>query len=143
SSPTSDVPLSPRGQGDREIARSLRCGHRRRHRASRITTEPCARRCSVLTLPALIVHGGAGAVSEDERDQRQGAVERGLQAGWERIGDGALAAVAAAVGQLEDEPLLNAGIGACLNADGEVELDAGVMEGAELRAGAVAAVRDV
>ena len=96
-----------------------------------------------MTLPALIVHGGAGAVSEDERDQRQGAVERGLQAGWERIGDGALAAVAAAVGQLEDEPLLNAGIGACLNADGEVELDAGVMEGAELRAGAVAAVRDV
>ena len=49
----------------------------------------------------------------------------------------------AAVRLLEDEPLLNAGIGACLNLEGDVELDAGVMEGAELRAGGVGAVRDV
>lgn len=49
----------------------------------------------------------------------------------------------AAVLRLEDEPLLNAGIGACLNLEGDVELDAGVMEGAQLRAGGVAAVRDV
>jgi beta-aspartyl-peptidase (threonine type) len=44
---------------------------------------------------------------------------------------------------MEDEPLLNAGIGACLNADGEVELDAGVMAGAGLSAGGAACVRDV
>lgn len=92
---------------------------------------------------ALIVHGGAGPVPENERPLRQAAVERARDAGWSAIGGGALAAAVAAVRHLEDEPLLNAGIGACLNADGVVELDAGVMEGAELRAGGVAVVRDV
>ncbi len=70
-------------------------------------------------------------------------MERALDLGWARIGDGALAAAVAAVRHMEDEPLLNAGIGACLNADGEVELDAGVMEGAALRAGGVACLKDV
>src|SRR2546422_6427197 len=93
--------------------------------------------------PALIVHGGAGPVPESELADRQAAVERALEVGWERIGGGALEAAVAAVRHMEDEPLLNAGIGACLNADGEVELDAGVMEGAALRAGGVACVKDV
>lgn len=66
-----------------------------------------------------------------------------MELAWAEIGKGALAAAVAAVRHMEDEPLLNAGIGACLNADGEVELDAGVMEGASLRAGGVACVRDV
>ena len=70
-------------------------------------------------------------------------MERALEAGWAKLGGSALAAVVAAVRRLEDEPLLNAGVGACLNSEGQVELDAGVMEGSRLRAGAVAAVRDV
>lgn len=93
--------------------------------------------------PALIVHGGAGAVPGDELKLRQTAVERARDLGWARMPDGALAAAIAAVKHMEDEPLLNAGIGAALNAEGEVELDAGVMEGADLRAGGVACVRDV
>jgi len=93
--------------------------------------------------PALIVHGGAGTVPEDERAIRQEAVERGLEAGWKHIGESALAAVVAAVRHLEDEPTLNAGVGAVLNRDGVVELDAAVMEGSGLRTGAVGAVRDV
>lgn len=93
--------------------------------------------------PALIVHGGAGNPPNREHAQRQAAVERGLEAGWLQIGEGALAAVVAAVRQLEDEPFLNAGIGACLNSEGVIELDAGVMVGDGLRAGGVAAVRDV
>ncbi len=80
---------------------------------------------------------------EAERPPRQAAVERALERGWSTIADGALAAAAAAVRHMEDEPLLNAGIGACLNADGEVELDAGVMEGATLRAGGVACLHDI
>ena len=79
----------------------------------------------------------------DELAARQAAVERALEAGWAHISDGAMAAAVAAVRHLEDEPLLNAGIGACLNADGEVELDAGVMEGTTQRVGAVACLRDV
>lgn len=70
-------------------------------------------------------------------------MERALERGWSTIGVGALATVVAAVRHMEDEPLLNAGIGACLNADGEVELDAGVMEGLSLRAAGVACLRDI
>jgi beta-aspartyl-peptidase (threonine type) len=93
--------------------------------------------------PALIVHGGAGPVPAAERALRQAAVERARDAGWAAMGAGALAAAVAAVRHMEDEPLLNAGIGACLNSDGVVELDAGLMEGTTLRAAGVACLRDV
>ena len=96
-----------------------------------------------MATPALIAHGGAGPVPESERAERQAAVERAIEAGWKHIGAGALAAAVATVRHLEDEPLLNAGLGACTNSDGDVELDAGVMEGAQQRAGGVAGLRDV
>jgi L-asparaginase / beta-aspartyl-peptidase len=96
-----------------------------------------------LAQPALVVHGGAGPIPESERAHRQSAVDRALEIGWSHIGDGAMAAAVAAVRHMEDEPLLNAGMGACVNSEGDVELDAGVMEGADLRAGGAACVRDV
>ncbi|TMD92313.1 MAG: hypothetical protein E6I76_17330 [Chloroflexi bacterium] len=92
---------------------------------------------------ALIVHGGAGDRPVAERPPTQAAVEAALEAGWAVIAGGALAAAVAAVRLMEDAPLLNAGLGACLNADGVAELDAAVMLGDGLRAGAVGAVRDV
>lgn len=96
--------------------------------------------------PVLLVHGGAGAPPQAEYGVRNAAAERAADAGWAvlgRPGASALDAVVAAVRHLEDEPALNAGIGACLNSDGVVELDSAVMDGRDLRVGAVGAVRDV
>jgi L-asparaginase / beta-aspartyl-peptidase len=69
-------------------------------------------------------------------------LERALAAGHAALKDGgaALDAVCAAVVALEDDPLFNAGRGACYNTDEKHELDAAVMDGATRRAGAVAAV---
>ena len=72
------------------------------------------------------------------------ALERALDAGYEVLKLGsALDAVTAAVVVLEDDPFFNAGRGSSFNSDGEIEMDASIMDGAGLRAGAVAAVRRI
>ncbi|MBV9188977.1 MAG: isoaspartyl peptidase/L-asparaginase [Betaproteobacteria bacterium] len=69
------------------------------------------------------------------------ALMQALEAGYAKLKTGsAMDAVCAAVVELEDTPLFNAGHGACYNTDEKHELDASVMDGATLRAGAVAAV---
>jgi beta-aspartyl-peptidase (threonine type) len=99
---------------------------------------------------ALAIHGGAGALpqrslsAERERAFRDGLAQALLAAQSILEADGrALDAVEAAVAMLEDDPLFNAGRGAVLTIDGSVELDASIMDGEGLRAGAVAAVRHV
>jgi beta-aspartyl-peptidase (threonine type) len=94
------------------------------------------------------VHGGAGggpkggeAASAPHREALADAV--GAARDVLAAGGGALDAAVAAVVVLEDCPLFNAGRGAVPNEAGEFELDAAVMDGAERRAGAVAAVRGV
>jgi L-asparaginase / beta-aspartyl-peptidase len=90
----------------------------------------------------IAIHGGAGVMRRDKPGEQQRAVlERALEAAYEQTT--ALDAVTAAVVVLEDSPLFNAGRGSCFNADGEIEMDASVMEGDALRAGAVAAVRRI
>ncbi|MDJ1160237.1 isoaspartyl peptidase/L-asparaginase [Chelatococcus sp. SYSU_G07232] len=95
----------------------------------------------------LAVHGGAGTIErasltpEREADFRAG-LEAALAAGaavLDACGSG-LDAVEAAVRSLEDEPLFNAGRGAVFTAEGTIELDAAVMDGATLAAGAVIGV---
>jgi L-asparaginase / beta-aspartyl-peptidase len=96
--------------------------------------------------PVIAVHGGAGMRKPDRPDDRhRAALRRALEAGRDVLAGGgsSLDAVCAAVVVLEDSPLFNAGRGSCLNADGEIEMDASVMEGDERRAGAVAAVRHI
>jgi beta-aspartyl-peptidase (threonine type) len=99
---------------------------------------------------AIAVHGGAGDIPpaeltpERDREYRAG-LERALRAGEAILaaGGSSLDAVVAAVQALEDDPLFNAGRGSVLAANGECELDASLMEGRELRAGAVTGVRHV
>ena len=96
--------------------------------------------------PVIAIHGGAGVRRGDKPGEAQRAVlEQALEAGSEILkkkGSG-LDAVAAAVVVLEDSPLFNAGRGSCFNSQGEIEMDASIMEGAGLRAGAVAAVQRI
>jgi beta-aspartyl-peptidase (threonine type) len=98
-------------------------------------------------LPGVIaIHGGAGVLRRDRPGARHRAVlAQALDAGYERLqnGQSSLDAVSAAVVVLEDSPLFNAGRGASFNSDGEIEMDASIMDGAALRAGAVAAVRRI
>jgi len=94
---------------------------------------------------AIAVHGGAGVMGRLTRAQQSmhcRGLERALDAGYEILASGgkSLDAVSAAVVELEDDPLFNAGRGAVYTAAGTHELDASIMDGATLRAGAVAAV---
>ncbi len=94
---------------------------------------------------AIVVHGGAGAWSSADREAALTGVAAAARTGADvlRGGGSALDAAAAAVVALEDDPLFNAGTGSVLNLDGEVEMDACIMAGADLACGAVAAIRRV
>ena len=96
----------------------------------------------------LMIHGGSGAMrpevvsAEQEKLARTG-LNAALDAGGTLLASGASAldAVEAAARVLEENPMFNAGRGSVLTADGAVELDAAIMEGAGRRAGAVAGLR--
>ena len=110
----------------------------------RLTWQACSRRCVLVfgrMVPAIIVHGGAGAVDEPRRERCLAGCARAADAGWQVLANGgpALDAVQAAVMALEDDPEFNAGHGAVLNRDGDIEVDAALMDG-NLKAGAVGAV---
>src|SRR5437016_9659041 len=98
----------------------------------------------------LVVHGGAGTMErgkmtpERESEYRAG-IENALRAGWEILkhGGSSLDATEAAVRVLEDDPLFNAGKGSVFSAADTNEMDAAIMDGKTLKAGAVADVRHI
>jgi beta-aspartyl-peptidase (threonine type) len=94
---------------------------------------------------SIVVHGGAGTREAESEPARAAAVDAAAAAGWAVLAAGgpSVDAVVAAVAALEDDPLFNAGLGSVLTEDGAVEMDASIMDGADLRAGAVAVVRGV
>jgi beta-aspartyl-peptidase (threonine type) len=101
------------------------------------------------TTPVLLIHGGAGVIGRNVSPGKQQAIRASLHEALRRghaclrAADSALDAVCAAVTALEDAPQFNAGRGAVFTHEGRNELDAAVMDGATLRAGAVAGVRSI
>ncbi len=98
-----------------------------------------------MLIPSLIVHGGAGDMPIAEHADYLAGCRVAFEAGWRLLerGESALNAVEAAVRSMEDNPIFDAGVGSVLNSEGEIELDAMIMDGAQLDLGAVAAVRGI
>lgn len=101
-------------------------------------------------VPVIAIHGGAGTLSRASINAEQerayhAALQGVLRAGQAVLAEGgsAMDAVSVAVTELENCPLFNAGHGAVFTADGSHELDAAVMDGSTLAAGAVACVAHV
>jgi beta-aspartyl-peptidase (threonine type) len=95
--------------------------------------------------PSLIVHGGAWDIPDESVDQCREGCRHALDAGWKILAEGgaAIDAIEAAIILLENNPMFDAGTGSHLNREGQVELDAMVMDAQTLRAGAVAAVQRI
>src|SRR6266581_3113325 len=106
--------------------------------------EPTPARCQRPEF-MLVVHGGAGTIRRADMTPAEDSAYRAtltqaIRAGYDvlRRGGSSLDAVIAVITVLEDSPLFNAGKGAVLTNAGTVELDAAIMDGSALRAGAVA-----
>lgn len=98
----------------------------------------------------LVIHGGAGvmqksAMSDQRQAEYKAKLEEALQVGENLLKNGATStdAVVEVIKILENSPLFNAGKGAVFTSSGENELDASIMEGKNLNAGAIAGVKDI
>jgi len=98
----------------------------------------------------LVIHGGAGTIRPEQlspaiRDSLQAALTQALRAGYAQLQahHTAIDAVQAAIHVMENSPLFNAGKGAVYTSAGTHEMDAAIMDGATLKAGAVAAVSHI
>src|SRR6202012_4714247 len=98
----------------------------------------------------LVIHGGAGNITpaimnKEQEEQYTAGLKEALDKGYEILkgGGASLDAVVAAIGTLEDNPIFNAGRGAVFTKKGLNEMDACLMEGNKLMAGAIAGVRNI
>ncbi len=100
--------------------------------------------------PILVIHGGAGYMkkenfTEEKETLYRANLERVLEFGYDLLEKGypAIEVVSKTIQLLENDSLFNAGKGSVLNAIGKVENDASIMDGSNLKAGAVASVSNV
>ncbi|XP_015218727.1 isoaspartyl peptidase/L-asparaginase [Lepisosteus oculatus] len=96
-------------------------------------------------IPVIVVHGGAGHISEERVELSRQGVREAVLHGYRILqrGGTALDAVEEAVVQMENNPVFNAGRGSVLNELGDIEMDAIIMDGKTLNSGAVSAVRRI
>jgi beta-aspartyl-peptidase (threonine type) len=94
--------------------------------------------------PAIIVHGGAWSIPDSLKEEHLRGVRKAVKIGYQILSQKgrALEAVENAVAYMEDDSVFDAGLGSFLNEEGVVELDALIMDGATLKAGAIGAVRN-
>ena len=99
---------------------------------------------------AIVIHGGAGTIkkeyiSSEKEKEITNKLQEALDAGYAVLNKGgaSLDAVQAAINIMENSPLFNAGKGAVFNSNGKNEMDASIMDGKTLNAGAVAGVQNI
>ena len=99
---------------------------------------------------ALVVHGGAGYIyegryTEEEEKHYLNKLEEAINLGYDILNNNgsSVDAVETVIRVLEDSPFFNAGKGAVLNDDGNVELDASIMDGKNINAGGVASLKHI
>ncbi|MEW5797993.1 MAG: isoaspartyl peptidase/L-asparaginase [Bacteroidota bacterium] len=94
---------------------------------------------------SFIVHGGAWDIPDAMLEDHRNGVTKALEIGWEILSNGgsAVDAVEKSIRYLEDDPTFDAGRGSFVNALGEIELDASIMNGTTFRCGAVGAVQNI
>ncbi|KAL4237312.1 Isoaspartyl peptidase/L-asparaginase [Mactra antiquata] len=98
-----------------------------------------------MATPVIMVHGGAWTIPDNLVQPSRDGTKTAARAGYKVLesGGSALDAVQAAVMSLEDDPTFDAGKGSVLNKNGEVEMDAVIMDGQTLKSGGVACVQNI
>ncbi|XP_016279062.1 isoaspartyl peptidase/L-asparaginase [Monodelphis domestica] len=130
-----------------KIGPDLPCGSPSEHSVQRSYASSHSSQCVVGHVqPVVVVHGGgAGSISKERSERVRNGVTKAALTAYSILKDGgsAIDAVEGAVVVLEDDPEFNAGRGSVLNEDGQVEMDASIMDGSNLNSGAVSAVQGV
>jgi L-asparaginase / beta-aspartyl-peptidase len=96
-------------------------------------------------MKSIIVHGGAWDIPDSMLDDHRTGLGNAIRAGWNILSNGgsAVDAVETAIYIMEEDATFDAGRGSFVNMAGQIELDASIMDGCTIRAGAVAAVRNI